>query len=213
MAERKAAIQMSLGFIVAIVIAVVMLSLVLGWMRGMFGGVTTLTEDLTQQAQSNLRDAFRETGSNFAVWPSQYEIDRGKGIRMSAGIENDAPDGLDHYYKINVVPAAVSDNICAGGALTCAVAGGTVESYMKTWVTYDSITSPVQINTVGFKYIDVTVPSDAKTGTYMFNVVACYDDVTTGTPTAASVPMVCDAATTPSGNIWGNPTPIVIVVK
>jgi len=211
--ERKAAIQMSLGFIVAIVIAVVMLSLVLGWMRGMFGGVTTLTEDLTQQAQSNLRDAFRETGSNFAVWPSQYEIDRGKGIRMSAGIENDAADGLDHYYKINVIPAAVSDNVCAGGALTCAApGGGTVESYMQRWVTFDSMTAPVKINTVGFKFIDIAVPSDAKTGTYMFTVIACYDGISAGTPTAASVPAVCDQ-NTPSSNVWGNPQPIVVVVK
>ncbi|MFQ5647978.1 MAG: hypothetical protein ACE5FW_01965 [Candidatus Aenigmatarchaeota archaeon] len=211
MTERKAAVQMSLGFIVAIVIAVVMLSLVLGWMRGMFGGVTTLTEDLTQQAQSSLRDAFRETGSNFAVWPSQYEIDKGKGIRMSAGIENDDPNSLDHYYKITVIPAAVSDNVLSARGCTSFEACPTLQTSMSRWVTFDTLTTPIKINTVGFKYIDITVPNDAVTGTYMFNVIACYDGVTVGTPTAASVP-ICDE-NTPSANVWGNPTPVVIVVK
>jgi len=206
---------MSLGFIVTVVFAIVMLSLALTWLRGMIGGITGVTEDLTQQAQSNLRDAFRETGANFAVWPSQYELDRGAGIIMQAGLENDAPDGSSHYFKINVAPSAVSEGVCSGGdpaSAGCTGPGGqNMVDYMNTWITFDRGPSTVAINTVGFKRLDITIPSEARSGTYMFNVLACYD--ATANPTMTDVPAVCDPLTTPINKFWGNPQPVVIIVR
>ncbi len=212
MAQRKAAIQMSLGFIVTVVFAIVMLSLALTWLRGMIGGISGVTDDLTQQAQSNLRDAFRETGANFAVWPSQYELDRGAGIIMQAGIENDAPDGLSHFFMINVVPAAVSESICPGGnPVGCTGVGGMdMAEYMNSWVTFDKEAGPVAINSLGFKRMDITIPAEAKSGTYMFRVMACYD--ASSNPTLADMPSACDLSA-PIDKFWGNPQPVTIKVK
>jgi len=140
---KKGAFQLSLGFIIAVVFGIVMLTLLISWIQGTFTGIGGLTNDLTQQAQSSLRDAFRQTGSNFAVWPSQYELERGKGLRMSSAIENNAPDSLTHYFIVNVIPAAVSDNVCPGGELTCAApGGGTMGDYMRKWVTVSSVVTP-----------------------------------------------------------------------
>lgn len=216
--DKKGAMQMSLGFIIAIVFGIVMLTLLINWIQSTFTGVGGLTTDLTQQAQSSLRDAFRQTGSNFAVWPSQYEVEAGGGIRMSAGIENDAPESKTHYYILNVIPAAVSENICAGAPIdqcTNTPTGQNMRDFMRGWVTVAGIVSPYQTGTTGFQAIDIAVPREAQAGTYLFNAVACYDGSKTN-PQMNLVPTQsnCDpsAAGFQTDKLWGNPQPIVIVV-
>lgn len=209
--NEKGAFQMSMGFIIAVVFAIVLLSLTLAWVRGLFGGVTSLTEDLTQQAQSNLRDAFRETGSNFAVWPNQYALDRGTGVKLSSGIENDAPDGLTHYFKINVLPSAVSNDVLTASGCTSLDACPVLKQNLPTWITVNPTANPGVIGQVLFSPIDVTVPANAMSGTYIFSVYACYDGSSTN-PSAAQVPANCDA-TTPAQNVWANPVQLVITVR
>jgi len=175
--ERKAAIQLSLGFIVAVVFAVVLLSLSLTWLQGIFAGFTGITNDLTQQAQNKLRQTFEETNSNFAIWPNRYDLKRGEELKMSAGIKNNAEDGLSHMFVINIIPATASKSVCPGGDVnSCLAPGGkTLYEEMLTWVTWDMSSSVIQINQVGYKTISIKPDSQAKLGTYIFNVVACKD--------------------------------------
>ncbi|MBI4021123.1 MAG: hypothetical protein HY369_02685 [Candidatus Aenigmarchaeota archaeon] len=203
--RRKGDFQMSLGFIIAVVFSIVLLSLALTWLSGLIGGVVGLTDDLTQEAQSTLRDAFRGgTASSFAVWPSQYKLDAGKSLKMSAGIENDAIDGKDHKFVINVRPAIADQNVllakCGGGETLCPV----LEADLKKWVTFDFGVGTIAINEVGFKFIEIRPPGDAVKGTYIFNVVACYDELGSGTLTSAS-------CTETSTNLWGGSAQQVII--
>jgi hypothetical protein len=208
MAEKRGAIQLSMGFIITVVIAIILLGLAITWIQGMFGSITGLTEDLTQQAQTNLRETFKQTGGNFAIWPNQYELDRGKGIRMSAGIENDAPDGQPHFFVINIVPTSASSNICPGGDVTTCPS---VQSKMMDWVTIDRSKTRIAINTQGFKYIDVSIPSDAIAGTYFYNVMSCYDAQSIS-PSEAATPTSMDC-TSVSDKLWGNPQQLLVIVK
>lgn len=196
--ERKAAFQLSLGFIIAVVFAIVLLSLSLTWLRGMIENIMGITDDLTQEAQTSLRDAFRGgAASSFAVWPSQYNLPPGKGLRMSAGIENDAIDGRDHQFVINIVPVSASDNVLTTKKCD-------IESFrncqlydeLKKWVTFDRTAGVVQINAVGFKYIEVRPTANAVKGTYLFNIVSCYDEVVSSTPTSSGCLQT-------SENLWG----------
>lgn len=174
---RKAAIQLSLGFIVAVVFAVVLLSLALTWLHGIFGGFTTITDDLTQQAQNKLIETFERTNSNFAVWPNRYTLKRGKGVKFSVGIRNNAEDGLDHTFVINIIPAAASKDVCPEGDVRyCSAPGGeSLYDFMLDWVTWDRSSSVIQINSVGYKTIEIRPDSNARLGTYIFNIVACKD--------------------------------------
>jgi hypothetical protein len=209
--NEKGAFQLSMGFIIAVVFAIVLLSLTLAWVRGLFGGVSSLTEDLTQQAQSNLRDAFRETGSNFAVWPTQYALDRGAGVKLSSGIENDARDGLTHYFKINVLPSAVSNNVLTSSGCTSLEACPSLQQTIPTWVTVDPAAKPGVIGQTLFSPVDITVPGNAISGTYIFSVYACFDG-SSSSPSAGQVPVTCDA-TVPAENVWANPVQLVITVR
>lgn len=112
---RKGAIELSLGFIVAVVFAVVLLSLAILWLNNLFPQLFSITDDLTQQAQSKIQETFQQTQNNFAIWPSKYDLVRTRELKMSAGIKNDAEDGQDHQFVINVIPAAASNTVCSGG--------------------------------------------------------------------------------------------------
>jgi hypothetical protein len=169
---RKGAIELSLGFIVAVVFAVVLLSLAIYWLNQVMGGIGGLTDDLTQQAQSKLQETFQSSQNNFAIWPDRYSLDKGRELKMSAGIKNDADDGEPHRFVINVIPAAASQGPCPGGDLASCP---TVKSSMEDWVT--GFTGPVliQSNKLGYRTISVKIPNNAVSGTYIFNVVACGD--------------------------------------
>ena len=59
--NQKGAIELSLGFIVTVVFAVVLLSLAIMWVRGMFGNIDIIAVDLTRQAQDEISATFSET--------------------------------------------------------------------------------------------------------------------------------------------------------
>ena len=173
---RKGAIELSLGFIVAVVFAVVLLSLAIMWIQGMFSGITQLGDDLTQQSQTKLQETFSETNSNFAIWPNRYELAAGRELKMSAAIKNNANDGNTHNFVINVVPATVSDAVCAGGDLASCPE---IATSMAKWVSgFKMPPQSTQINSIKTFPISVTVPSNAVKGTYIFSVVACQEPIT-----------------------------------
>ena len=197
---------MSLGFIIAVVFAIVLLSLALTWLRGTIDQIMGLSDDLTQEAQSTLRDSFRSTSSSFAVWPSQYSLTPGKELRMSAGIENDATDGQPHKFVINVLPASADSNVlsieCGSTPFSNCDA---LKDKMTSWATFDTSAGLIQINAVGFKFINVRPSSDAVKGTYIFNVVACYDaTINMGAPQYFQ----CNAE---HENLWGGSAQQVLI--
>ncbi len=174
---KKGAIQLSLGFIVVVVFAVILLSLAIVWLQQTMGSVGGLTTDLTQQSSAKIQEIFGETGDNFAVWPSSYTLTAGKGIKLLAGIKNNARDSYDHRYVINVLPSTVSNEVCAEGDIdSCTVSGGTsLSDYMKTWVTFDKNKNPIKQGSSYSPWIEIKVPVDARKGTYMFSVFCCYE--------------------------------------
>jgi hypothetical protein len=213
MAKRKAAFQMSLGFIVAVVFAVVLLTLSVTWVQQLFGGVVTLTDDLTQDAHNKLQEEFRSTSKNFAVWPNRRTQGSGTTVILSAAIDNDADDGETHTYVMNVIPSAASASVCPGGDLeTCSSpkTGKSLYEYMLEWVTWTTGQQNIQINTLGFWDITVDVPTDVMKGQYMFNVVSCWDRDDDGNqmvPNAAQCSPV-------SSNIWGGSAqPLTMVIE
>ena len=173
----RGAIQLSLGFIVAVVFAIVLLSLAITWLQGIIGGISGLTENLIQESHEKLRETFEQTDSTFAIWPSRYELSRGGILKMSAGIKNNADDGQNHKFVINVIPTGASTSICPEGdvELCTAPGGGSLKEYMQKWATWTKSPTTIMINHIGYNQITIKVPSNARSGTYIFNVVACID--------------------------------------
>jgi len=209
----KAAFELSLSFIIIIVFSVVVLGLAIAWIQGLIPGITAITEDLTQQARAKIQETFQESQNNFAIWPNQYRIKPANSIKMSAGINNNADDGENHIYVINVIPAAASNNVCPTDDInTCTSPDKTTKliDYLKNWLTVDRSSGTVQINTVGYKDFTVTVKGNAIKGTYIFNVVACFDE---NIETGSKVTPTSSTCTQTSKNLWSNPQPLTIIVE
>ena len=214
-AERKADFQMSLGFIIAVVFAIVLLTLAITWLQQVIGNISGITDDLTKQAQSKIQETFNTQNTNFAVWPPQYSLSAGKSLKLLAGIRNDEPQGNTINYYINVIPA--DSSLCQSGLNVdaqgnpkpfsqCQTAKGeSVSALMRSWITFDRTLSTVQVGTTAYKSVEVGPPNNAPKETYIYTAVAC--TVPSGTSTVNSAD--CTAT---SPNLWGNPQSLTIEV-
>jgi hypothetical protein len=211
MAGKKAAIQMSLGLIVAVVFAVVLLTLAITWIQGMIGEITQITHDLTKQAETKLRDTFAETSTNFAIWPTHYDMKPGETVKLLAGVKNNAPDSQRHDFVIAAVPAGASYSVCPSGEVgTCnsPEPGITLEEFMSRWTTVERTRSSIEVQTTAYKSITIETPTNARAGSYIFNIVSCYDRTGSGsivTPDSFN----CQGD---SDNIWSNAASLTITV-
>ncbi len=202
---------MSLGLIVAVVFAVVLLTLAITWIQGMIGDITVLTKDLTKQAQTKLQDTFAETTTNFAIWPTHHEMTPGETGRLSGGIKNNAPDSRRHDFVLNVVPAGASYTVCPSGDIsTCDSpnSGVSLDEYMSRWATVERTISSIAVQSTAYKTITIETPITAQSGSYIFNVVACYDRTETGSIVTPS----STGCMGNSDNIWSNAASLTIQV-
>jgi hypothetical protein len=156
---RKAAIQMSLGFIVAIVFAVVFLSLAIVWVNQFMGQISPLTDDLIQDARVQIRDTFSKTDTYFSVYPQEWDLARGKTLNMLAGVINKESDSQTHNFVINVISTKPDET-----------AGWIDDSEFR-------MVQPVPFSQIGEFPITITPESSAPAGTYTFYVIACIDPI------------------------------------
>ncbi|MCD6590850.1 MAG: hypothetical protein J7K72_02665 [Candidatus Aenigmarchaeota archaeon] len=193
MKSKKGAIQLSLGFIITIVFAVVLLSLAITWLRSTITGISGLTVDLTQQAQSEIAKTFQNTQKNFAIWPSRYELHPGSELIMAAGIKNNDEEGRTLYFVINMKLTSTDANVD--------------EDEVNTeWITVPQVATKIDPAATATRDIAVKVPSNAPQGSYLFDVYACY-----GTSASeAGNTKDCDIN---SPNLWSSPQPVTINVK
>ncbi|HLD78713.1 MAG TPA: hypothetical protein VJB16_06820 [archaeon] len=198
---RAGDFQLSLGLIVTVVFAVVLLSLAVLWIQGVFPGLTGLTDDLVQDARAKIRETFSTSNQNFAIWPNQHTLKPGASLRMLAGIKNNAGDGKDHQFAVNVIPI---------GASTCAEGDAACLDAVRGWLTFDKTTGLVLIRDIGEKTVTITVPQNAVQGTYLFNVVVCADFIqSTG---AAVGPPDSASCVSTSQNLFSSAKPLNIIV-
>lgn len=182
MKQRSGAFQLSIGLIVVIVFAVIVLSLSIVWIQGLLKQITYITKDLTQQAQNKIQDTFQETDQNFAVWPNDYEMERSTELKLSAGIKNNDQFGQVHSYVINVVSQDAEET--------------------TNWdISFAQFPIQVPLDKTAYIPIVVKPPSNAQTKTYIFYVVACAD---------IASPASCTLTNNP--NMWGSPQPLMLTI-
>jgi hypothetical protein len=154
--NSKGAFQLSLGFIVGVVFAIVLLSLAVVWIQGLIGDITIVTDDLTQEGKNAIRDAFKSTQTNFAVYPDEWELERGHSLRLLAGVINRHQDSSKHNFVVNVFPQTPAD---------------------RTWFTETDFYTPLptEFNAIVEFPITIEPPADAPAGTYVFRIITCMD--------------------------------------
>ena len=155
MAHQKGAFQVSMGFIIAVVFAVIMLTLAITWIQGMFSGLSPLTHQVTDIARQNLLNELAAGGKVSIAAPAVSEWRRGETGSYALGIRNDDTAATKAFYV----------NVYAENAPIGALG-------YDDWLTYSSAIDlgPADQGTVD---LIIRPAADARPGIYLFKAVVC----------------------------------------
>lgn len=162
---RKGAFQLSLSFIIVVVFAVIVLSLSIAWIQGMFETLNPLTHQVTDVARTELLDRIARSDSRVGIAaPDVTQWRRGETGSYAVGVRNTATD-RDKTYSMNVYLEEL------GGDLSGKPVSGYVNK-VKTWLTFSKQVF-VPKSTSETSDVIIKPSADAETGIYMFRVVVC----------------------------------------
>ncbi|MFC2143876.1 hypothetical protein ACFLQO_00735 [Candidatus Aenigmatarchaeota archaeon] len=165
MVSKKGAFQLSLSFIIMVVFAVIVLSLAIAWIQGMFEPLTSLTHSITDVARSELLDRIASSDSRVGIAaPDVSAWSRGETGSYAVGVKNTHAD-KDQTFSMNVYLEEI------GGEL----AGKGVEAYAnaaRKWLTFST---KIFVESSGSETTDIVIqpPTNAEKGIYMFRIVVC----------------------------------------
>ena len=105
MYNKKGAIELSIGTIVIIVLAMSMLIMGLVLIRNIFQGATYNVDQLNKNVESEINKLFNERGEKIVIYlpGSQAEVKQGQSFGVAFGIKNDATgeaNAGNFIYKI-----------------------------------------------------------------------------------------------------------------
>lgn len=163
---QKGAIELSLGFIVAVVFAVVLLSLALLWLQGMFNPIKDIThkttEIATQQLLTQLSTGNKKVG---IAAPDVTTWRRGETGSFALGIKNDDVNNQKTYY-----PFVYLESL--GGDLKDTPVTS-IQTDVNKWISLNPITLPLDPNSKDTLAVIIKPTGNAATGIYLFRACAC----------------------------------------
>ncbi|HDD72468.1 MAG TPA: hypothetical protein ENG00_00075 [Candidatus Aenigmarchaeota archaeon] len=187
---RKGAFQLSLGFIVAVVFAVILLSLALTWLQGIFDPLSTVTHKTTDIAMQKLLQELASTNKKVGIAaPGVTEWKRGETGAYALGIKNEDTDKANTYY-INVYLETVGGDIDSSQL-------SSLQDEVKSWITLSPPSIDIPPN--GRDKVDIIIKPtpDALSGIYSFRAAVC---------TSASDATNCHATSPSAGFTSASPS-------
>ncbi len=105
--DKKASLEISIQAIVIVVLAMTLLGLGLGFIRGMFKNIGSTTEDVTEQVRQRVLDDLI-TGDKKVSFPkTEIIVDKGGSQVLTVGIRNKKDTPL--FYKMRFNPISGPD--------------------------------------------------------------------------------------------------------
>ncbi len=96
--NKKADLEMSIKTIVVVILAMTLLGLGLGFVRNMFGNISSIQEDVTEQTRQKILDDLI-TGDKKVSFPkSEITLDKGTAEILTIGVRNKGDSTL--HYKL-----------------------------------------------------------------------------------------------------------------
>lgn len=106
--NKKASLEISIQAIVIVVLAMTLLGLGLGFIRGMFKNIGSTTDDVTEQVRQRVLDDLI-TGDKKVSFPkTEVIVDKGGSQVLTIGIRNKKDTPL--YYKMRFNPVSGPDS-------------------------------------------------------------------------------------------------------
>ena len=100
--NKKASLEISIQAIVIVVLAMTLLGLGLGFIRGMFRNIGSTTEDVTEQVRQKILDDLITGDKKLSFPKTSVDMDKGGSTVLTVGIRN--KNNADLYYRMRFTP-------------------------------------------------------------------------------------------------------------
>ena len=99
MKDKKGAIELSMTTIIVIIIGLVLLSLGLSWVRGVFTKITDLSEQAFALSDQEIMNMFSESSTLLKVLPDSVDLKKGKTATVGVIVTNLESDRISFKVK------------------------------------------------------------------------------------------------------------------
>jgi hypothetical protein len=147
----KASIQLSINFLVVMIICIVLLGIGIKLMSTFISGAEKMQKEVDNYHKEQLRKAMNE-GAMVAAFPVKLTINRGDNADFSIGIANEL--GQEQVFSLFMNQTSINTG-----------------SPPKILYLRSSFT--IKNNEQYFTPVRIIIPKDATHGTYIFNVYVC----------------------------------------
>ena len=103
MFNKKASLEISIQAIVIVVLAMTLLGLGLGFIRGMFKNISGTTEDVTEQVRQRILDDLITGDKKISFPKSEVTIDKGGSTVLTVGVRNKKDTSLHYKMRFNPI--------------------------------------------------------------------------------------------------------------
>ncbi|NOZ80910.1 MAG: hypothetical protein GXP63_04515 [DPANN group archaeon] len=175
--QKKAAIELSINFIVIIVMSVVIFAGGIFIAQKMFSGADDVLNDLDQQSVARI-ESLLDDGARVAIPFKTRQASRGESAVFGIGILNILKTPTDFTIEVEFDSAYDGDTLLCDSSSnpTGCTPAATSWNTPDDWPIYDTQPHTLKTNQKDVYRILVKVPDDATSGTYIFNVKVTYED-------------------------------------
>jgi len=162
--NKKAAIELSANFIIIIIISIVILGAGFVLVKKLIGGAADQLRDVDNQMQDRLQLMMTNNNERIAIYPTSFELARGKSQLVAIGIMNDGETANFKTDGSNVKPFNI-DGTPFTGTTSCPL------NKCISFITNDgTIAFSIPSKDKVFKNALVKVDKSAPNGEYVITV-------------------------------------------
>ncbi len=172
MHNKRASLEISIQAIVIVVLAMTLLGLGLGFIRGMFKNIGGVTEEVTAQVKQRIIDELLTTENRLALSTTEIELEKGNSRTIAVGVKNKKEGDLEYRLRFDSISRAPPNQEPISLA----------DDAYRSWFQYSQSSKALPISEIDVRSVKINVASNAPVGSYLFSLVV--EDTNSITPYA-----------------------------
>jgi hypothetical protein len=173
----KGAIQVSIGFLIIMVVSAIVLIFIMSWLGGLFPQLQQISTYATQQAEQEMMNKFAESGDKIlATLPYKAKFQPGSEVHYKIGVRKTAEVDDDDYFSLCVGMMDKTTCTTPSGDSPVEVQGDSSGIQFK-FATIQKIT---ERGAIARGSAIMVIPSDTPSGIYGFKIYVCSGDSPAG---------------------------------
>lgn len=166
----KGAIQVSVGFLIIMVVSALVLIFIMGWLGGLFPQLSQITRYATQQAEQEMMNKFAEGGDIIlATLPYKETFQPGSEVHFKIGVRKTAR--VDNYDYFALCVGEMDKTTCTptAGTNPVTISGDTSGIMFK----FPQVTKIEERGDISRLSAIMVIPHETQSGIYGFKIYVC----------------------------------------